>query len=308
MMSSKLICLMALLAFLPSPAGAENPAQPPALAPGFPPGLPQAGQGAAPAREVLPEEISDAIHRAEEKAAQEKGRAFRQYIGYSWPYSDRNIASEIGGTPIVLELYTTQGCIFCPSADRFLADLVERVPSIIPLSCHVTYLDVRKGSLSKLFCNDRQKAYAAVLRTRPYMPQLIINGRAETAGFDFVSIHKKMLDAKAAPPVSLLVSQTGTHAYEVVLPAADKLNGQAAEVQIIKYRHPHSLTIADGDNQGMDMTYSRAISSIETVPLTAADSKIVKDIVPAEDEEGAVVMLRDNKGGVLAVADIPLKP
>ena len=69
------------------------------------------------------------------------------YIGYAWPFPELEMAQEIP-KPVVVELFSTQGCMFCPVADRFFIDLLAKAPAVIGLSCHVavsyTHLDVYK--------------------------------------------------------------------------------------------------------------------------------------------------------------------
>ena len=62
-----------------------------------------------------------------------------EYIGYAWPYDDLDMQKVID-KPVVVELFSTQGCMFCPVADRLFTDLRNRVPNVIGLSCHVDYI------------------------------------------------------------------------------------------------------------------------------------------------------------------------
>ena len=86
--------------------------------------------------------------------------------------------------PIVVELYTSQGCSSCPPADAILGRLTKR-PGLIALSLPVTYWDMFgwKDTLASEANTRRQKAYAAALgRGGVYTPQIIVDGKADVVG------------------------------------------------------------------------------------------------------------------------------
>ena len=88
-----------------------------------------------------------------------------------------------GGGPVVLELFSTQACTFCPRADALMADLVDH-PSLIALSCHVDYFDVEVGSRALPVCSSRQISYEGAMKHGPkYTPQMVFNGRLNAIGY-----------------------------------------------------------------------------------------------------------------------------
>jgi len=93
--------------------------------------------------------------------------------------------------PVIVELFTSQGCSSCPAADRNLAEVVERAEKngqdVLGLSFHVDYWnDIGwKDPYSKKEFTERQKKYAAVLNLESiYTPQMIVNGNTEFVGSD----------------------------------------------------------------------------------------------------------------------------
>ena len=88
--------------------------------------------------------------------------------------------------PILVELFTSQGCSSCPPADRLLSRLGEgEDPSIIPLAFHVDYWDYIgwKDPFSSKDWSKRQEGYARTMKTgRLYTPQLVVNGREHCVG------------------------------------------------------------------------------------------------------------------------------
>jgi hypothetical protein len=86
--------------------------------------------------------------------------------------------------PVVVELYTSQGCNTCPPADALLGKLAQR-PDVIALSLPVTYWDMLgwKDTLASEANTRRQKAYAAEMgHGGVYTPQIIIDGVLDVIG------------------------------------------------------------------------------------------------------------------------------
>src|SRR5688572_4445559 len=86
--------------------------------------------------------------------------------------------------PVVLELFTSQGCSSCPRADALLRHLAADDPSILPLSFHVHYWDRLgwKDPFSSAESTARQQAYRDMHNGRMYTPQLIVEGAASAIG------------------------------------------------------------------------------------------------------------------------------
>ena len=90
--------------------------------------------------------------------------------------------------PVVLELFTSQGCSSCPPADDFLREMArepEWMDRVIPLAYHVDYWNYLgwKDPFSKKEWTDRQGDYVRAMgRATLYTPQVVIHGRAEVVG------------------------------------------------------------------------------------------------------------------------------
>ncbi len=102
--------------------------------------------------------------------------------------SDETIAISVTGSyaPVaVLELFTSEGCSSCPSADKLLPQLAKLDSNIIPLSFHVDYWN-RLGwtdPFSSSEYSERQRSYARQLNLESvYTPQLVVNGEYEFVG------------------------------------------------------------------------------------------------------------------------------
>jgi hypothetical protein len=100
--------------------------------------------------------------------------------------------------PVVLELYTSEGCSSCPPAESFVAELAQR-PDVLPLSFHVDYWN--SGGWRDLFtfadATHRQHIYADNLReSSVYTPQAVIDGTRSFIGSDRRSILANLSQAR----------------------------------------------------------------------------------------------------------------
>src|SRR6516162_2207078 len=96
------------------------------------------------------------------------------------------IAARAGERPILVELFTSEGCSSCPLADALLAELASR-PDVLALSFHVDYWDRLgwKDPFSSREATQRQNRYAALLDLATvYTPQIVVDGGWQAVGSD----------------------------------------------------------------------------------------------------------------------------
>src|SRR5579864_6346005 len=101
--------------------------------------------------------------------------------------------------PVVVELFTSQGCSTCPPADAYLGELASR-PGIIALAFHVDYWNYIGWTdpYASKAATERQRGYAKQLGLRyVYTPQMVINGTKEGVGSARESISQLIADAAA---------------------------------------------------------------------------------------------------------------
>jgi hypothetical protein len=108
--------------------------------------------------------------------------------------------------PVVVELFTSQGCSSCPPADALLRDLAGR-SDVLALGFHISYWDDLgwKDPFSSTAATERQRAYARQFgRGQVYTPQMVVEGRREMVGSDRGAVGAALAAARpeALCPVS----------------------------------------------------------------------------------------------------------
>lgn len=171
--------------------------------------------------------------------------------------------------PVVVELYTSQGCNSCPPADALLGQLAQR-RDVLALSLPITYWDMLgwKDTLASKANTDRQKAYAAQMgRGGVYTPQMIVDGVNDVVGSREQAVVSAIAAREAdmqAVPVTVTLSPAEVH-VEV---GAGKSSPQGdATIWMFRIRPEATVKIGAGENGGRTVTYIHVVRSVEAIGL-----------------------------------------
>lgn len=221
---------------------------------------------------------------------------------YSYPFAARDLKKELGNGPLLLELFSTQACVFCPTADKFFADLMTH-SNIIGLACHVDYFDVKKGSLAKSFCTQRQNKYAELLPdTMVYTPQMVVNGRRDAVGYEYEDVLQLLLDAAKNPPSALVIKNNKNGSFSVDMTKIKLQPQSSATVMVATYDSPYTIKIASGANRGQTQHYPRIVSEmVELQAWDGAAGTLKFDWSPKKNQKGLVLFVQAPSGAILAV-------
>jgi hypothetical protein len=207
------------------------------------------------------------------------------------------------GEPVVVELFTSQGCSSCPPADALLAQLTER-EDIIALALHVDYWDYIgwEDQFADPAFTRRQKGYANAHGARTvYTPQMVIAGRSAIVGHKPLELAERIMRESDAPsPVDLDVTLDGG-AVEVRLTPREPLGGDVL-VQLVRYDARETVAISRGENAGHTYTYHNIVTSWETIARwDGREALAVRHEAPG-DRPTVVLVQRAGYGPILAAA------
>lgn len=205
--------------------------------------------------------------------------------------------------PVVIELFSSQACVFCPRADRLMVDLA-RQDHVIALACHVDYFDVRTGSLAKPFCSARQNWYLRALRAGPnYTPQMVVQGVHDVVGYQIPDLTDALRLAAAAVPPEITISyDAAAKRYRLALPA--RKEDRDFRLSLFVYDEDREVTVAEGRNKGQKMKYVSIVSDMsELGTWNALESDTMEiEVARKQGQKGFAVLAQDIKTGEIGAA------
>jgi len=202
--------------------------------------------------------------------------------------------------PIVVELFTSQGCPMCPSANQLLAEYGAR-SDVIALAWGVSYWDAYgwTDQYAQSAFVDRQKAYVeAGEARRVYTPHFVINGAPERLRFNSERIDSAV---SAALPVAL--SQIDHAGSEARLILEGDARSTPADVWTACYKPGiETRRIESGRNAGMEMTHFNMVRQLTHLGewMGGALSLTLPDV---PEGLACVVLVQDGPGGVILSAN-----
>jgi hypothetical protein len=153
--------------------------------------------------------------------------------------------------PVVVELFTSEGCSSCPPADAILGELAQR-PDIVALAFHVDYWDYIgwKDPYASAANTRRQHDYAAALGLHMvYTPQMVVDGRADAVGSERGDVEAAIGKAAAASKLAIAIAKDAG-GYRVAIPAAAPPAGGPATVWLAVFDSEQETPVKRGENGG----------------------------------------------------------
>ncbi|MDG1529853.1 MAG: DUF1223 domain-containing protein [Paracoccaceae bacterium] len=214
------------------------------------------------------------------------------------------VSEEYGkNNPVVVELYTSQGCSSCPPADELLEKLTRK-GDVIPLALHVNYWDYIgwKDQFAVEAHTKRQKSYSARAGARTiYTPQMVVGGVDHVVGFKPMDLAEAMeIRRKAQTPVTLNITANGT-SIDVMATSDTRIRG-GAEIVVVRYTPKQTVDILRGENAGRKLTYNNIVTSLERVAKWDGRRDFTMNFNPKGNEPVVVMVQEANHGPILAAA------
>jgi hypothetical protein len=202
--------------------------------------------------------------------------------------------------PVVVELFTSQGCSSCPPADALLGELAKR-RDVVALGYHITYWDgtAWRDQLSRRESTERQQSYDDHLtRGQLYTPQMVIEGTEEVVGSDR-SLVLAAID-KAKPVTAAAVTITPDR-RSVAISAGTAPAG--AGVLVARYVLKQATQVKGGENAGRSAVDVNAVTSLKMIgDWTGKAASFAID--PPGEGEGLAVLVQAPDGRFLGAASV----
>ncbi len=207
--------------------------------------------------------------------------------------------------PVVIELFTSQGCSSCPPADSLLSELIRNQPNLIALTMPVDYWDYIgwKDTLASPAFSARQKAYASMRGDHHvYTPQALINGVTHVVGSDrgeIATAARAAFGKDGALSVALAATST-EQGLSVDLGAAPQGAQRDAELWLFQIARERSVAIGRGENSGANVTYSNVVRQMKKIgdwngtPVRFAIGRA--DLVSPDSDSWALVLQAGAEG------------
>jgi hypothetical protein len=228
------------------------------------------------------------------------------------------------GGPVLVELFTSQGCSSCPPADRLLSQLGKDprlAGRVIPLAFHVDYWDHIgwRDPFSSARWSQRQQAYARAFHSqRIYTPQLVVAGKSECVGSNEGEVRKQIAEAMTA----MAAQPAGTVTVEPGRPEGGKLHVRVSaklaraagpagdhgpELWVALYQRGLSTPVKAGENASRTLEDDYVVRRLERAAALES-SDIVLDVDPSWPvrDLGVVAFLQDPR--TLAIQGVAAKP
>lgn len=205
--------------------------------------------------------------------------------------------------PVLVELFTAQGCRTCRDADAHMARLAER-PGVLALTFSVDYWDYLgwTDTFARPEFAERQRAYVTRLKLRePYTPQVVVDGRQETQGQKASEVDRLVRIAATQPRNAPDMRFVGSRRVDV---GSGRIGRSGAEVWLIRY-DPRSVEVAvrAGDNRGDTVVQKNVVRQIQRLGVWRGSPRAFRLPAPSEDGLKTAVVVQGPRGGrVLGLA------
>lgn len=205
---------------------------------------------------------------------------------------------------VVLELFTSQGCSSCPSADKLLAEIYEEAQKarkqLFVLSYHVDYWDRLgwKDPFSQSLFTKRQYEYGEYFGLKGiYTPQVVVNGAKEFVGSDARKLNSS-LENNSNPKATIDISLNNVKWRNSQVNFGYSLIGDFKNIQlrVAILSKKEETNIPRGENSGLKLSGSNVVRVLQTIK--ASEKSVFTIALPndlVKENTRIVVFAQDSK-------------
>jgi hypothetical protein len=215
-------------------------------------------------------------------------------------------SASAANAPVLVELFTSQGCSSCPPADKLAGTLMSQ-PGVTVVSLNVDYWDYLgwRDTLAKPEYTQRQMAYAKSRGDNDvYTPQMVINGAAHVVGSNRGSVESAIANVRRSAPAAALQIRATDNDIIIDMPNGDA--GSDATLWVMSIAPAVNVKIERGENAGSSITYHNVVRKLASVGSwngSAATIKLPRKGIISGDSKSCIAVLQKNHvGPVLGLA------
>jgi hypothetical protein len=196
--------------------------------------------------------------------------------------------------PVVVELFTSQGCSSCPPANAYLNEMSRGRRDVLALAFHVTYWDRLgwKDPFSMAAATDRQAVYGRRFGDGSYTPEIVVDGAAGMVGSDRDAVEPAIENAKRNGPTAAAVNVTRNGEQVAIEVGAGTGSGR---ILLIGFDHEHTTAIGRGENSGRTLTEANVVRSIRSVGQWSGAALRLNERFPEGQDVAVVLQASDGR-------------
>jgi hypothetical protein len=237
--------------------------------------------------------------------------------------TDTATAAKAARTPVLVELFTAEGCSSCPPADVLLGKLQQLQPvqgaDIIILGEHVDYWDKDgwQDRFSSHDFTDRQTVYAAKLHVTSgdYTPQMIVDGSEQFLGSDPQHALKSITTAAETPKVPLTLTNLTVNGRKVSGSVSAPPFPFKGDLYAVLVDPTDSTDVKRGENGGKHLDHAgvvRTMQRIGSLKDLASGPRAFTLSAPSNATPASMRLVvfaqRSDEGPVVAAVSTPVTP
>jgi hypothetical protein len=204
--------------------------------------------------------------------------------------------------PVVVELFTSQGCSSCPPADAYVGRLSAR-SDVLALSFHVDYWDDLgwRDRFALAQSVERQNIYARNLRrSSVYTPQLVVDGREDDLGSDGKAVARALSENREGVPVGVSVRDA-----DVLVEIGAQAGAPPSEVMLVAYLRHAVSAIGRGENAGRTLEEFNIVRDVRALGPwqgQVQSFRVPRSTLPRDATDVAVLVQRSGQALIIGAA------
>jgi hypothetical protein len=204
--------------------------------------------------------------------------------------------------PVVVELFTSQGCSSCPPANAYLNELSGGRRDVLPLAFHVTYWDYIgwRDPFSLEAATQRQDQYGRRFGDGSYTPEIVVDGAASMVGSHRAEVDASIEQARKASRTAAAVSVAKNGERVSIEVGSGSGTGR---ILLIGFDHEHITRIARGENSGRTLPEANVVRSIRTVGQWSGSALQLSEPLP--EGQDIAVILEAPGGEIIGASRLP---